>query len=394
MKKYAYVLTGFFMVIIVAFAFAACELKSKNGGGVDGGGSGEGTVTSKGIVGTWRCESKDYYGKTVVITAVVKDDHTGVYSYTESGYGTTNTNFSWNYNTTTTILTIVMEDSYYVQPVDYKVNWFGDDRFYLAYVTSYGTVYEDEIMGPFIRQSGGGGGSTTPSTADSQLIGTWEWNHTDSYGNFTVTLVINSDHTGTQTYSKTGYGYTTYNFSWNYNASTEIVTIVLETGYGTEVMKYKLEWYGTDRFYTIYMEGDTVYEEYMEGPFVRKSGSSGSTTPSAAEKLLIGTWKYQATDYYGTQITITAVLKADHTGTQTYTEAGYGTSTMSLTWNYNETTEILTLILEDTSYGYSSGLYPVKYKVQWYGNDRFYLAYVSSYGTVYEDEIMGPFVRQ
>ena len=282
MKKFTYILAGCFVAIIVAFAFAACEQKTKGGsddtggGGTSGGGTSGGgtTVVTNKIIGTWKCTQTGYYGEQITITAIVRADHTGTQTYTETGSATTTMNFSWNYNEVTEILSLVMEDPVYggSYPVKYKVQWYGNDRFCLAYVASDGTVYDDEIMGPFVRQGG-----TTP------------------------------------------------------------------------------------------------------------------TTPTAAESKLIGSWRCTQTGYYGEQITISVIVRADHTGTQTYTEAGYGTSTVNFSWNYNATTEIITLLMQDPEYG---GTYPVKYQVQWYGDNRFYLAYVASDGTVYDDEIMGPFVRQ
>ena len=121
MKKFTYILAGCFLAIIVAFAFAACEQKTGGNGGEGGGTTGGGTtgggttggggttvVTNK-IIGTWRCQQTGYYGEQITITAVVRADHTGVQTYTEAGYGTSTMNFSWNYNETTEILSLVMD---------------------------------------------------------------------------------------------------------------------------------------------------------------------------------------------------------------------------------------------------------------------------------------------
>ena len=287
MKKFTYLLAGCFAVLIIAFGFAACEQK-KNGGGDIGGG-------------------------------------------TTTGGGTT----------------------------------------------------------------GGGttGGSTTTTPDANTLVGTWKYTGTDGYnGSITVTLVVNADHTGSQTVTEAGYRPTTMPFSWNYNVSTEVITIILqdpEYG-GTYPAKYKIGWFGLDRFYVYPMSDGTYYDDELMGPFVRQSGGGTATTPSAEESQLLGTWKYSGTDGYNGSITVTLVVKADHTGSQTVTEAGYGSTTMPFSWNYNASTEVITIILQDPYYG---GAYPVKYKIEWFGKDRFFV-YPMSDGYYYDDELMGPFVRQ
>lgn len=161
MKKFTYLLAGCFAVLIIAFGFAACEQKKNGGGDIGGGTTGGGTTggsttttpDANTLVGTWKYSETNGYNGSITVTLVVKADHTGSQTVTEAGYGSTTMPFSWNYNASTEVITIILQDPYYggAYPVKYKIEWFGKDRFFV-YPMSDGYYYDDELMGPFVRQ--------------------------------------------------------------------------------------------------------------------------------------------------------------------------------------------------------------------------------------------------
>lgn len=158
MKRNFLFLIGFFVIALSAAIFAACEKESKDDKSED----------NSELVGNWkyideyqsRHNGVDYY---VYIT--FNEDNTGTIKeksfYGEDIYAT----FEYDYDSKKEILKIdidesidyysVFGDSYYTGYLKYKVDWVGDNRFYLMEIynnNDYSYYYEYNKMGPFIRQ--------------------------------------------------------------------------------------------------------------------------------------------------------------------------------------------------------------------------------------------------
>ena len=151
MKRNAFLLMGFFMAIVVAVVFVAC------GGSNSSDGSNQASGNAAKIVGKWKCNDS-YYGEAMIVT--FKRDNTG--SVKTSGYyGIREQSLSYNYDNDFDELKLAVSDDdygyygysyrYYGYGYDHfstmKVEWFGDDRFYL--VDKYYGYYK---IGPFVRQ--------------------------------------------------------------------------------------------------------------------------------------------------------------------------------------------------------------------------------------------------
>lgn len=151
MKKHALLLIGFFVAIVVAVLFAACEKKESG----NGGGSGGGTTTTSKLIGSWKYVDS-YYGMTINVT--FKADNTGILKRYEPEYGTFTSEFYYNYNASQETVTMKIQDEYYgYETINAGLTWYGNDRFFFRYLDGgygYGLVYgyEDEEIGPFIRQ--------------------------------------------------------------------------------------------------------------------------------------------------------------------------------------------------------------------------------------------------
>lgn len=141
MKKYALLLIGMFALVLTSVVFVACEKNDSNK-----------------LVGTWKCS--DMYYNDVTYYLIFNKDNTGSYKLVDTSTGYTynvNSTFDYTYDTKTNI--VKMHMSYYSEYYEewenttqmYQVNWYNDDKIYLAYYYD-GYVYEDEEWGPFIRQ--------------------------------------------------------------------------------------------------------------------------------------------------------------------------------------------------------------------------------------------------
>ncbi len=156
MKRNALLLMGFFMAIVVAVVFVACGGGSKSGNNASGSDVAvyKASGPSAKIVGKWKC-NESYYGEAMVV--VFKSDNTGTIK-TSGYYGTETASLSYNYDDDFDELKLAISDDYYGYYGYYygygydgfttmKVEWFGDDRFYL--VDKYYGYYK---IGPFVRQ--------------------------------------------------------------------------------------------------------------------------------------------------------------------------------------------------------------------------------------------------
>lgn len=141
MKKYALLLIGMFALVLTSVVFVACEKNDSNK-----------------LVGTWKCSDMHYNDVTYYL--IFNKDNTGSYKLVDTSTGYTynvNSTFDYTYDTKTNI--VKMHMSYYSEYYEewenttqmYQVNWYNDDKIYLAYYYD-GYVYEDEEWGPFIRQ--------------------------------------------------------------------------------------------------------------------------------------------------------------------------------------------------------------------------------------------------
>lgn len=146
MKRNALLLMGFFVAMVVAVVFVACGGGSKSGN--------KATGNAAKIIGKWKC-NESYYGEAMIV--IFNSDNTGTIK-TSGYYGTETASLSYNYDNDFDELKLAISDDYYGYYGYYygygyddfttmKVEWFGDDRFYL--VDKYYGYYK---IGPFVRQ--------------------------------------------------------------------------------------------------------------------------------------------------------------------------------------------------------------------------------------------------
>ena len=224
----------------------------------------------------------------------------------------------------------------------------------------------------------------------SKLIGTWQY--TDETYSYTVSF--RSDNSGKMRFKDSYYG-TSYseNFDYKYDESTKILKMHI----AGSTMEYRLDWYGDDKVYLIYIYDG--HEEEELGPFIRISNEpeeENTPIPNPGENYdntkIKGTWKLTETfgDYNQYTQTMTIVLKADNTGTMSVYDTYYNqTNTSSLTYNFTPSTNILNLYVYNEA-GESDYL---KCKVFWYNDNKVDL-YILVDDIIYEDYKMGPFIRQ
>lgn len=157
MKKSFLILIGFFVIALSAVIFVACndEKNSKSGDNSE-------------LVGTWKYidEYQSYYGgREYYVLITFNDDSTGKIKERGGYYDITiTTDFTYSYDSKKEILKLDIDDdnyysafgyaSYYSGYAKYKVDWIGDDRFYLCDATYAEYDYYDDYykLGPFIRQ--------------------------------------------------------------------------------------------------------------------------------------------------------------------------------------------------------------------------------------------------
>lgn len=142
MKKYALLLIGMFALVLTSVVFVACEKNDSNK-----------------LVGTW-VYTATYKNEVAYYYFTFNKDNTGTHKVVDPYDGYTyeySATFDYTYDSKTDMLKMHM--SYYSEYYEewenttqmYQVNWYNDDKIYLAYYYD-GYVYEDEEWGPFIRQ--------------------------------------------------------------------------------------------------------------------------------------------------------------------------------------------------------------------------------------------------
>lgn len=123
-----------------------------------------------------------------------------------------------------------------------------------------------------------------------------------------------------------------------------------------------------------------------------------STSSQLLSSSLIGTWRWERTEYYSGyfgegskpsgnyKVTYTITVISNTEFIQQVTNEFYGsTSTSSYTYAYNEALGTITMISKAGGYGVNT------FQIIWVGTDQFYLKYHDSYYN--EGEILGPYVR-
>lgn len=114
--------------------------------------------------------------------------------------------------------------------------------------------------------------STTGETYYS-IVGKWVYSYQDYYGQTTITLQINADHTGTYT-EVSSEGTDGYNIRYNYDPKTcmgDMIMIV--PGYSESyAIDFKVKWYGPNTIVISTKESVSYYGENWEvmGTFERK----------------------------------------------------------------------------------------------------------------------------
>lgn len=155
MKRNFLFLVGFFAVALVSVIFIACE-KDKNDNGA--------------LVGTWKYidDYASYYTEDECYVLITfNKDNTGTINE-RTYYGrVVNTTFAYTYDSDKEILKLDLDDVSYYSTFGYgdyyngyskfKVEWIGDNRFYMNEIfeeyDDYDYYYDDYYkMGPFIRQ--------------------------------------------------------------------------------------------------------------------------------------------------------------------------------------------------------------------------------------------------
>lgn len=158
MKRNFLFLIGFFVIALSAAIFAACEKDSSKSG------------DNSALVGKWKYvdEYMSQYvdGGECYVYITFNEDGTGTIrerSY-YAGDIDIKTTFEYSYDEKKEILKIDVDDvnsyyysvfgytGYYSDYSKYKVDWVGDNRFYLIEMFYGNYYYDDYKIGPFIRQ--------------------------------------------------------------------------------------------------------------------------------------------------------------------------------------------------------------------------------------------------
>lgn len=114
-----------------------------------------------------------------------------------------------------------------------------------------------------------------PTTGETyySIVGKWVYSYQDYYGQTTITLQINADHTGTYT-EVSSEGTDGYNIRYNYDPKTcmgDMIMIV--PGYSESyAIDFKVKWYGPNTIVISTKESVSYYGENWEvmGTFERK----------------------------------------------------------------------------------------------------------------------------
>lgn len=120
---------------------------------------------------------------------------------------------------------------------------------------------------------------------------------------------------------------------------------------------------------------------------------SKSSSGSGEEGDLVGTWKWTFSDegYTGGYI---LKFKEDNTGSVKIFDNYYGESyTYDMEYTYNEDKELLKMYLSIYVDGYHESAI-VKAKLRWVNEDKIYVSLQDEDYGGYDDEEMGPFIRQ
>lgn len=122
---------------------------------------------------------------------------------------------------------------------------------------------------------------------------------------------------------------------------------------------------------------------------------SKSSSGSGEEGDLVGTWKWTIMYDEGYSAGYVLKFKEDNTGSVKIFDNYYGESyTYDMEYSYNEKKELLTMYLRfyEEGYGYDSEI--VKAKLRWVNEDKIYVSLQDEDYGGYDDEEIGPFIRQ
>lgn len=164
MKKHFKLLWGFVTVVMIAFAFAACNFVLKNdpnnnggnnNGGNNNGGNNGGQNTGYSIVGIWKYSETDpETGTTYTIIYSLYDNNEGLYTYSE-GQNTYLYDLAYNFDSNTNQGTVAMTGrgggGTMVQT--FRVEWLGANNIVISILGKDDYGHEVwEVVGVFTRQ--------------------------------------------------------------------------------------------------------------------------------------------------------------------------------------------------------------------------------------------------
>lgn len=242
-----------------------------------------------------------------------------------------------------------------------------------------------------------GGGDEPENPKDTtvvaaSIVGTWKAAPSSEYHYYGENAIItfNADKTGSYWYMEDDKVVEGFNFTYTFNASTNIGKIVPEYySYAEEYgMEFKVEWITNNRV-TVYIR-DSYYSYYGEyydewnpmGVFERQEDVQGAS--------IEGTWRC---DIYEEEALI-LTFNAGGTGSYCYTYGSEEPSCMPLTYTYNPSLCIGTVSIEHPEYHETM---TSQFMVRWINKDAAYIyTKDDNYGYSYYDEwyLMGYFHRQ
>lgn len=249
--------------------------------------------------------------------------------------------------------------------------------------------------------TGGGGGQTEENYS---IVGSWKSTTTSNYyGDESVILQFNADHTGTYTYESSE-GKTVYNINYNYDEKTCLGDLIMQIPDYNEVypMNFKLKWYGPNTV-LVYVQ-DAYYESYygyeeweLMGTFQRLDANGEVINPTQNETYsIIGSWKTYL-DNSGMN-TLTLSFKSNGTGSYIYAYEYYGekySHTYDTQYTYDQKKCTGTLTIIDPVYAYEGEENPeMPFKVEWLSEDAAKVYIGDDYSGTIEWELLGLFERQ